>query len=89
MKIAFKLDNVGFVGEAHLYRLSEPLEGHEYVIVSAINLILGPETLVFPANKHGEIQGWGDSLVKLEGTWDHSLALQSAGYEYVEGDNIH
>lgn len=72
----------GFTGEASLYRLEPPLDGHEYVVVSATVVpYSGPETYVFAASDEGEISDWGE----LEGSYRGGLsideALRGAGYE--------
>ncbi len=71
-----------------LYRLDPPYvheEGEEgeidveYVVVSAVKNGMAHETLIFPANKKGEIL----SMLKLWGRWgtmSHLLTLDSFGY---------
>ena len=68
-----------------LYRLDPPYvheEGEidvEYVVVSAIFNKMAHETLIFPANKKGEIL----SMIELwgrRGTMSHLLTLDSFGY---------
>ena len=71
-----------------LYRLDPPYvheEGEEgeidveYVVVSAVNTGMAHETLIFPANKKGEIL----SMIELWGRWgtrSHLLTLDSFGY---------
>lgn len=85
MKAAIKLkENMkGFRGVASLYHLTEPLEGFEYVVVSSITTIVGPETFIFGADKEGVIQDWNDLPGSLRGSLEHSDALSRAGYEYV------
>lgn len=72
-------------GDARKYRLSEPLDGHDYVIVSAVYApFSGPETYIFPAREKG-----GDAINYLElagsfkGGLDHTKALSLAGYQVV------
>jgi hypothetical protein len=63
------------------YRLDPPLQGHEYVCVSAV-MVLDPETLIFPADEQGNIT----SFLDLDGSFkglDHERALRNAGYEVV------
>lgn len=71
-----------------LYRLDPPYvheEGEEgeidveYVVVSAVKNGMAHETLIFPANKEGEIL----SMLELWGRWgtmSHLLTLDSFGY---------
>ena len=71
-----------------LYRLDPPYvheEGEEgeidveYVVVSAVKNGMAHETLIFPANKKGEIL----SMLELWGRWgtkSHLLTLDSFGY---------
>lgn len=50
----------GFRGDARVYHLSEPLDGAEYVVVSAVVVpYSGPETYIFPADENGEIVDYG------------------------------
>lgn len=72
-------------GAAHrLYRLSEPLEGFEYVVVSANTVMFsGPETYIFPADASGRIVDWGELDGSFRGDLDHEAALENAGYEVV------
>ena len=68
-----------------LYRLDPPYvheEGEidvEYIVVSAVKNGMAHETLIFPANKKGEIL----SMLELWGRWgtmSHLLTLDSFGY---------
>lgn len=79
-------------GDASLYKLSEPLDGNEYVMVSAVDLasqfesiraydLDATETYIFPANELGEVLDWGELDGSQKGTLDHSVALRDAGYE--------
>lgn len=71
------------VGAAwRLYQLSEPLEGHYYVVVSANNVpYSGPETYIFGADSSGDISDWGELHGSFRGDMDHDAALKKAGYE--------
>jgi len=76
----------GWAGDARLYRLSEPLEGHEYVVVSATDVVFsGPETYIFASDADGEVTNWGELDGSFRGAKDHEAALAGAGYavEYV------
>ncbi len=81
-KTAQRIKNLpGFRGEACLYKCAPPLEGHEYVVVSAAFAMFdGPETYIFPADKDGEVIDWGELSGSLRGTLEHEDALQAAGY---------
>lgn len=83
----------GFCGTASLYRLSEPLEGHEFVIASAVAIDLEmigrgqePETYLFPADETGAVKDWGELDGSLRGTLSHTEALGAAGYSIAAGD---
>ncbi len=85
MKATLLIDGLpGFSGEASLYALDEPLDGHSHVVVSAtLAPFSGPETYIFGADDKGEITEWGE----LDGSYrglSHATALQRAGYELVK-----
>lgn len=68
------------------YRLSEPLDGHNIVVVSATNVpYSGPETYIFPGDDTGKITGWGELEGSYKGGLDHTKALENAGYTVVDG----
>lgn len=60
----------GFKGDAALYRLGDG----NYVVVSAVEAYSGPETLVFPADSHGEVTEWAE-IGGGRGYLDHETAL--------------
>ena len=71
-------------GEYRLYRLSEPLEGHDFVLVSAIHIAFDtglPETYIFPSNEAGDDTDWTTLPGSIQGVYDHAQALAGAGYE--------
>lgn len=69
---------------ASLYQLDPPLEGHEFVVVSAVNVpSSGPETYIFGADKEGRIVDWSELDGSFRGGLDHVAALENAGYEIV------
>ena len=71
-------------GEYRLYRLSEPLEGHDFVLVSAIRIAFDTDlhqTYIFPSNEAGTIAGWSELPGSIQGVYDHAQALAGAGYE--------
>ncbi len=67
-------------GVANLYQMTPPHEGHEYVIVSAVNQHV-TETYLFAASPDGEVVEWCEMNGSLKGTTDHAEALAAAGYE--------
>lgn len=72
----------GWTGEAKLYHLSEPLAGHQWVIVSAtVAFSSGPETYIFGATPEGDVFNWGELPGSYRGGLDHAEALRGAGYE--------
>lgn len=74
----------GYNGVANLYRCEPPLEGHEYVVVSAAEVMfIGPETYIFPGNAEGEVTDLGELGGSYRGGLDHARALWGAGYEVV------
>lgn len=82
-----------------LYRLSEPLDGHTYVIVSAVTLPTAgyvpfvdsfvhgenaaEETYIFACDEAGKITQWGELKGSFKGAKDHARALRNAGYEVL------
>lgn len=85
-----KLDH--FAGDAALYRLDPPLEGNEFVAVSAVDLhretwavnlpeVMKSETYIFPSDGDGFVSDWGELRGSMKGTLSHSEALAKAGYE--------
>lgn len=68
-----------------LYRLDPPIDDHEYVVVSSVSEAFDtgkPETMVFAADKDGEIVDWAD-LAVARNSEDHAEALSLLGYEEV------
>ncbi|MBT2587920.1 hypothetical protein [Arthrobacter sp. ISL-95] len=70
-----------FRGDARLYKLSEPLDSHDHVVVSGINNEWGAETYIFGADESGEVASWGELSGSFRGYVDHAEALRGAGYE--------
>lgn len=71
----------GFTGFASLYKLSPPLDGNDFVIVSATDAMFsGPETYLFPGNEQGEVTDWGELEGSFRGGLSHKEALRNAGY---------
>lgn len=76
----------GFTGDARLYKVSPPLEGNAYVVVSAtVAAFSGAETYIFPGNEKGEVVEWGELEGSFRGALDHEKALANAGY-MIGGD---
>lgn len=74
-------------GDARLYRLNEPLDGHTYVVVSAIDerpAFRIHETYIFGADHAGNIKSWGELEGSYKGGTDHEEALRRAGYEVAK-----
>lgn len=98
-KIAHKIKKLNdFRGEAELFRMEPPHEGHEYVVVSAVkpkptgmpeidNIpgLLDPETYIFGADAAGVVVDWSDLPGSFRGAMDIPQALRNAGY--VIGEN--
>ena len=85
----------GFVSEARLYKLSEPIivnwnvdkdgVATNYVIVSAVNVpYSGPETYIFPADNDGDVIDWLEMEGSFKGSLDHEAAIHYAGWELEE-----
>ena len=74
-------------GRACLYKLSEPLVGYEYVVVSAArahkdnyNNMIG-ETFIFGSDQTGKIKSFLELPGSYKGGLDHQKALNDAGYD--------
>lgn len=67
-----------------LFRLNPFLDGHEYVVASAVDVpYSGPETYIFPANRDGKIVDWGELNGSMRGTLDIDYAMENAGYVVI------
>jgi hypothetical protein len=69
--------------DAKLFQLSHPLEGHDYVVVSAISVFGMPETYIFGANSRGTVDDWTELDGSMKGELSHSKALGQAGYRML------
>lgn len=77
-------DLTSWNGRAALYRMNPPYEGHEHVIVSAVNVPLsGPETYIFPADLNGIIS-WSELSGSQRGTLSRAAVLRDIGYNVKE-----
>ena len=77
----------GFKGDAALYWLHPPFKNHRFVVVSALDVIVGgPLCYIFAADKNGGITKKSYKN-PLEGSFDggtsHADALHHIGYEIV------
>jgi hypothetical protein len=81
-------------GRACLYKLSVPLVGYEYVVVSAAkdhrdhydNMI--GETFIFGSDESGKIKSFLELPGSYKGGLDHQKALNDAGYDINFSDNF-
>ena len=78
----------GFAGVSHTYRLSEPLDGHEFVTVFAVDFpgTQHDETVIVGAREDGSAYLMNRLPGSLVGWADHEKALQLAGYSLGEDD---
>ena len=90
MKATYVRDLGGWLGTARLYKVPEYKwsnsfeEGTaEYVAVSAVVALGGPETFIFPADADGTVLNWLELEGSFHGALDHVRALNNAGYEEV------
>ena len=81
-------------GRACLYKLSEPLVGYEYVVVSAAkdfkdqyNNMIG-ETYIFGSDETGKIKSFLELPGSYKGGLDHQKALNDAGYDINFGERF-
>lgn len=98
MNIAHKIKKLdGFNGEAWLFRMEPPLDGCEYVVVSAVHPkppkeinflrytdMFTPETYIFGADPDGCVLSWRELPGSFRGAMDIPRALAQAGYEIKE-----
>jgi hypothetical protein len=64
-----------------LWRLDPPLDGHEYIITSASDVMFtGPETYIFPADKDGNITDWCELRGSYRGELNHKRCFANIGY---------
>lgn len=82
METATKVrDLENFTGKAALYKLSDRLEGFDYVVVSAVLAPYTHETYIFGADENGEVLEWGELPGSERDVYSHEKALNNAGYE--------
>lgn len=81
----------GWLGDARLYRLSEPVdprgEPTQFVVVSAVTAdITGDEVLIFPADKAGRVDDYREMTGSQRGTLEHADAIRDAGWTLAMND---
>ena len=82
MKTATKVRDLDtFRGMAALYKLSEPLKDFEYIAVSAVDNEWATETYIFGSSESGRVSDWLELPGSSCGVYDHTVALNHAGYE--------
>lgn len=78
--------------DAKVFHMDPPLEGNEYVLVSATSFLdiivprsghMRPETLIFGCTPAGDVTSWAD-LGGYVGGLSHAYALRVEGYEIVD-----
>jgi hypothetical protein len=88
-------DNLpGYRGKAAVYKLSNPLDGHEFVVVSSVYLEFPDsvkhivpnyyESFVFPSDPEGNVVDWGKldgSITRSEVPIPHEECFKKAGYQ--------
>jgi hypothetical protein len=83
MKHAFFIKRTVSLGDAALYELSVPCDGHKFVVVSKVNHAWATETFMFPADSTGEITEWLEMDYSRSGIHSHADILAIAGYAVV------
>lgn len=79
-------DITDWQGNVSLYELSEPLEGADFVFVSAVRVpFSGPETYIFAADGPDatDPSSWAELDGSYRGGLSHEHALANVGYEIV------
>ena len=81
-------------GRACLYRLSDPLMGYEYVVVSAAkdardshDQVVG-ETFIFGSDESGKVKSFLELPGSYRGGLDQQKALNDAGYDINFGEHF-
>lgn len=83
MKAQFvkNLTTNGKMGQKALFKMEPPLEGHEFVVVSGVDLGTIKETFIFPASELGEFVTRQELKGSFSGEVNIHRALHNAGYE--------
>lgn len=74
-------------GKQVLYRLSPPLDEHEFVVSSAIAFAFDTamsETYLFAASHDGDITDWSELDGSQRGISDPDAAIRNAGYTIID-----
>ncbi len=83
-KIAKFVMDKSIKGIAAVYQMFPPLEGYEYVWVSAVDAFdTGDETYIFGCTPDGDVLSWGELPGSFKGAQDHARALGNVGYVIV------
>lgn len=69
-----------FRGHAAVYHCQPPLNGYNYVVVSAVHNADVHETYIFGSDNKGEILKWQELDGSYKAGVDHAQALAIAGY---------
>jgi hypothetical protein len=71
----------GFRRHAALYRVTPPMQGHQFVVVAwAHEMSTGPKTNVFGADANGKVVDWTPLPGSMSGDHNHTEVLAKAGY---------
>lgn len=68
-----------FSGDAAVYEMDPPFEGHKFVVVSGVRNAFAHETMLFKSDKNGKVTEWGD-LHCVRNTQSHQEVLGELGY---------
>lgn len=68
----------------NLYELSEPLEGHDFIIISYVNNEWAEETYAFGADADGNIEDWGELSISRKGEWSDADLLAQDDYRILK-----
>ena len=79
------LKNVESEAQQAVYQMAPPLQGYEYVVVSAACVFGESETYIFGSDAKGQIVNWSELDGSFKGQLSHETALSNAGYKIVNG----
>ena len=68
-----------FSGDAAVYEMDPPFEGHQFVVVSGVRNQYAHETMLFASDKDGKVTKWAD-LHCVRNTQSHQEVLSGLGY---------
>ena len=66
-----------------VYKLSKPLSGFKYVVVSSVCDTYAYETYIFGSTEDGEILSWSELEGSEKCTMSHEQVLSNAGYTVI------